>query len=128
MDLESLRVKGLEGDLDKLLLAGPTASRAARGGGSSNERRWFIRGPIPEVWVARAFTVSSRALVVGLVLWKLAGMRKGKTVRLSAAASRLWGLSRSTRSRALHDLEAAGLVRVQRLRGRMAVVTILPAK
>ena len=64
--------------------------------------------------------------MVGLCLWKLAGMTGRKTMRLTTTTTDFWGMSRFSKSRGLCELEEAGLVRVARSPGMMPVVTILP--
>ena len=87
----------------------------------------FIRGPLPLDWIARASNIPRRnALVVGLVLWHLAGLR-GERSRLVLCASRCqpFGLGRKAVERGLRDLEAAELIRVERASGRCARVDLL---
>ncbi len=86
----------------------------------------FLRGPIPWEWLARASELPGSALIVGLALWRLAGMVKSHTVTLTGGALEPLELSRQTRARALEALETAGLVAVSREQGRAAIVTIIP--
>lgn len=90
----------------------------------------FIRGPLPLGWFIRASQIPRRnALVVALVLWHLAGMAKAKS-RLVFCVARCtpFGLGRKSVARGLRDLEEAGLVCVERVRGRCARVDLLESK
>ncbi len=87
----------------------------------------FIRGPIPLDWLCRASAIPRRnAVLVGLVLFYLAGLGS-KRVGLVLCAERCkpLGLGRKAVQRGLADLEAARLVRVERVAGRCPRVDIL---
>ena len=89
----------------------------------------FIAGPVSELWLVRASKLSLRALAVSLCLWKQAGLKRRKHgVKLSAAALDFWDIGRATKSRALKELEEAGLIHVERELGKLSDVTILPAE
>jgi hypothetical protein len=85
----------------------------------------FLRGPIPWRWVQAAARLPGRALAVGCVLWHLIGLRKCHMVRLSPSKTRSLGLSPRVARRGLKALEEAGLVAVDRHRGRSPDVTVL---
>jgi hypothetical protein len=87
----------------------------------------FIWGPIPLEWLTSAASVSCSAVLVGLVIWHLAGLKKSREVRFQYARAAEFGLHRSTVYRALEQLAGAGLVTVDRGSGRCPVVTILDA-
>lgn len=86
----------------------------------------FIRGPIPFGWISRAALLPGSALTVGLCLWHLAGLR-GTRQQLALSTERLepLGVSRYAKDRALRSLLAAGLVTVERKRGRSPRVSIV---
>lgn len=87
----------------------------------------FIRGPIPLAWIRAASSIPRRnALVVGLVLWYLAGLRSER-VGLVLCVNRCepFGLGRKAVERGLRDLEAAGLIRVERSVGQCARVDLI---
>jgi hypothetical protein len=65
---------------------------------------------------------------VGTVIWYLAGLQKRHVVRLEYGKARDAGLDRHVVRRGLARLEEAGLVEVDRSRGRCPVVTILEAR
>ena len=89
----------------------------------------FVRGPIPLEWLIRATSIPRRnALVVGLVLFYLAGLNKDRTgLVLSVRRCKPFGLERKSVQRGLADLEKLGLIRVSRLTGRSPRVDILSA-
>lgn len=88
----------------------------------------FLLGPIPWDWLSVAAGLPGRALHVGIALWFLSGI-KGRvaTVALSNTVLCDLGVNRHAAYRGLAALEAAGLVSVERHRGRNSIVTILPA-
>lgn len=85
----------------------------------------FLKGPVPWAWIEKAASLSGSALAVGLALWRLAGAVKSKTVRLANSETETLGVGRSAKSRALIELEQAGLVSIERRSGCLAKVTIL---
>ena len=85
----------------------------------------FLKGPIPLDWLIIAATQSGRALHVGIVLWFLKGVKRSRTVELTRSKLALLGISRHAGYRGLTKLEEAGLVSVDRHRGRSPIVTIL---
>jgi hypothetical protein len=91
------------------------------------KRGKFIWGPVPWDWLTSAAKLSCTAVLVGLVLWHLAGLHKNRRFRFQYARAAELGLHRNCVYRALCSLERAGLVAVKRGRGRCPVVTILDA-
>jgi hypothetical protein len=87
----------------------------------------FLWGPVPWEWLTAAAAISCSAVLVGLVLWHLAGLRKSHTVRFEYGRAADFGLHRQTVYDALKRLSEAGLVQVDRGNGRCPVVTILDA-
>ena len=93
---------------------------------SSGRRDLFLKGPIPVSWLARAAKCGLPALVIGLELWLLSGLRKSKVVDLNLSRLRLAVVrARQSNQRGLRNLEEAGLVRVTRHPGRRSRVEIL---
>lgn len=86
--------------------------------------QWFIKGPIPGAWVREAVRHSVGARVA-YVLWYLAGVTKCATVIPTHADWDRFGISRYVGRRGIDSLEDAGLVRVDRHRGRCPIVTLL---
>ena len=89
----------------------------------------FLRGPVPIPWLARATALPGCALAVGLAVWFSAG-RSRKQTELSICNTLLgqFGVQRVAGYRGLRALEQAGLVTVERHRGRCPRVTILAPK
>jgi hypothetical protein len=85
----------------------------------------FLKGPVPWPWIEKAARLPGKSLVVGLALWRLAGAMKSRTVRLANSETEALGISRSAKSRALHELEHVGLVAVMRRNGCLPKVIIL---
>lgn len=65
------------------------------------------------------------AVRVGLALWYLAGCHKSREVTPTWHVWRQFGIPREVAHRGLERLELAGLVRVDRHRGRCPIVTLL---
>jgi hypothetical protein len=89
-----------------------------------NSKR-FLKGPIPWNWVIRASELPGKALVLGLCLWRLKGATRKDTVLLSNTELEPFGIDRAAKSRGLAALEKAGLIKLDRKRGRWANITLL---
>jgi len=85
----------------------------------------FLKGPIPWSWLSKGASLKGQALHVGIALWLLAGIKRSQSVALSNSVLRDLGVSRYSGYRALHALEGAGLISVDRHTGRNPLVTIL---
>ena len=85
----------------------------------------FIWGPISLDWLVRAANLSGKTFVVAIALQFLRGRSGFARVALHPKLIRRFGLSRQTAYRALRDLESAGLVSVNRQRGRAPRVMFL---
>jgi hypothetical protein len=88
----------------------------------------FLKGPIPWSWLSKGASLKGQALHVGIALWLLAGIKRSQSVRLSNSVLEDLGVSRFSGYRALHTLESAGLISVDRHAGRNPVVTILDVR
>jgi hypothetical protein len=88
----------------------------------------FLKGPIPWSWIAAAAALPSRALLVGLCLWRLVGAMRSDTITFGNSDLRQLGIDRATKSRALRVLEKAGLIKVTHHPGRFPKVTVLCAR
>jgi hypothetical protein len=106
------------------------------GGGVWSERKVELRSltkrrhrrfipPVPLAWFDRACVLPGKALAVGLVVWRLARVRRSNTVQLTQAVVAQHGLSRWEKYAALRALESAGLVVVQRRGRRSPLVTVI---
>jgi len=87
----------------------------------------FLRGPIPLAWLKAAQNAGGSALVVGLLLWYLQGMKKypDDLVVTRARAKETFGISKERLYWGLNNLESAGLIRSSRGVGRAIRVTII---
>lgn len=84
----------------------------------------FISGPLPLPWLGKAAKLPGKALAVGLGLWFLRGLIRESRLSFTPSTWNQFGLSRSAVYRGLEQLESAGLVTVERHRGRCPVVTL----
>ncbi len=88
----------------------------------------FVRGPVPVRWLASAAVLPGRALAVGMAVWFLVGIRQSrKALSVCSTLLERFGVSRKAGYRGLLALEQAGLVKVERHRGRCPRVTVLSA-
>ena len=85
----------------------------------------YVRGPIPVAWLCRAGQLRGAALLVGLALWYLCGLRKTNTFIVSNVMMESWGVRRDAKSRGLQKLAAAGLIKVERRGKRSPQVTLV---
>jgi len=84
----------------------------------------FLRGPVPLWWLGRAAVLPGKALAVGIALWYRKGVTDRDIVRPSWKLWEKFGIGRHAAYRALRNLEAAGLVAVERQVGKNPTVTI----
>jgi hypothetical protein len=101
---------------------------------AATEARWkqkqkrdtsrYLRGPIPLQWIGKASMLPGKALAVGLMVWFFHGLTGQLTVQLRPSIGEKFGLTRYAMWRGLHQLEVAGLVTVDRQRGRCPEVTL----
>jgi hypothetical protein len=115
-DVDALRAPGA--DLDALRRRPPGKPPRHRAGEK------FLKGPIPWPWLARAFGLPGKALHVALLLWREAGCRRSRTVRLCLNGGLPAGLNRQSARRGLRQLEGAGLVEVRHYPGKGLDVTL----
>ena len=87
----------------------------------------FLKGPISWLWLSQAARLSGKSLQVALQICYWRGIRRSDRFPLSVSSLEHLGVSRSSAYRALHALEEAGLIAVERHRGRRPIVTIRPA-
>ena len=72
----------------------------------------FIAGPIDVSWLCRASRLGVKALLVGLALWHIKGLRKADTFNVSNLMLQDWGIQPDAKRRALRKLKEAGLIKV----------------
>ena len=90
----------------------------------------FILGPLPVRWFRQAYTASKAAHAMALVLWFYKGLKEDKDefeLNLSQLKPQ-WAISRQTAGRGLRDLEACGLIKVQRKSGSKSKIKMLDSK
>jgi len=87
----------------------------------------FIAGPIDAAWVIQAAQLGVKALLLGMVLWHLKGLRKTNSFVVSNLTTKEWGIGSDAKRRALRKLEKAGLITVERQGKRSPRITLLPA-
>lgn len=85
----------------------------------------FLKGPIPWPWLRCAMALPGKALAVALLLWREAGIRNQRTVRINLSALAAVSLTRGTARRGLHSLASAKLVTVTHRPGQALEVTLL---
>ena len=85
----------------------------------------FLRGPIPLAWLGCAAALPGKSLNVGIALWWLHGMAKGKPFKLTQKALQTLNVERDAASAALVRLEQAGLIRVVRQPGQRPTVSMM---
>jgi len=85
----------------------------------------FLRGPIPLAWLGSAASLPGKALNVGMALWWLHGMAKGKPFKLTQKALQTLNVERDAASAALVRLEQAGLIQVERKPGQRPTVSMI---
>ena len=93
----------------------------------TKQARHFVRGPIPMPWLEAAARLPGRALAVGLLIWFRAGIAPNDPVGLTPNLLGRFGIERKAGYRAIEALRSAGLIEVDRHRGRCPRVTILKA-
>ncbi len=96
-------------------------------GSSAKKVDYFIKGPIPLNWLAKASALGGKGpLAVGLVVWFLAGLKKTRSeLKLTTKNLLRLGVNRKLAYRGVKKLEQAGLLRVTRKHGSSPVVSIL---
>jgi DNA-binding transcriptional ArsR family regulator len=99
--------------------------RTRLGRGASSARGEFIKGPIDVAWVRQAAQLGVTALLVGLALWYVKGLRRTDSFIISNLMVAEWGIQPDAKSRALRKLEKAGLVSIERRGKRSPLVSLV---
>jgi DNA-binding MarR family transcriptional regulator len=86
----------------------------------------FLKGPVPWNWIEKAARLPGKSLAVGLCIWRLMGATRSNTIKLSNRECEALGITRHAKSRALRQLEAAGLIAAEHHRGRFPRIKIVP--
>ena len=85
----------------------------------------FIMGPIDIAWVCQARQLGVTALLVGLALWYLKGLRRADAFIVSNLMVAEWGIKPDAKSPALRKLEKAGLISIERRGKRSPLVSLV---
>jgi hypothetical protein len=88
-------------------------------------RNKFIAGPVDVAWVCQASHLGVKALLVGLALWHIRGLRRADTFTVSNLMVQNWGIQPDAKRRALRALEKAGLIKIERRGKRSPQVTLV---
>lgn len=119
-------------DLDTLRIRHAQAPKEVRGSGrlpKVDRRDGYFGGNIPMRWFNRAACLPGKALALSVLIWHWATLEKRRaTIAVRPGDVRAAGISRNAMYHALTTLEHDGLVKVDRRRGRAAVVQILDVK
>lgn len=95
--------------------------------GHSPGGRFVQLGRVPQAWLETASILPGKALAVGISIWGLAFAVKKATVMVTPDNVKSFGVNASAKSRALTALADAGLIMVERRRGRFPIVTLVGA-
>lgn len=121
-DADSFDLDAVRGNVEALPIAAIAEStRPPRHKGKEP----FLAGPIPWRWILRAGGLPGCALLVGIVLWREAKMKRKRTVRFCLSHLGEFGKSPDSARRGLHALEAAKLVSVKYDPGKCLDVALL---
>jgi hypothetical protein len=85
---------------------------------------YFLRGPIPLVWLQRAAGLPGKAYVLCTILWWFYGMNPSKPIKVTTKSLKEFSISEDAYRDGLRRLEQAGLVTVTRPNGQRALVII----
>lgn len=85
----------------------------------------FLRGPVPWLWLCSAAALPGKSLEVAIAISHLAGLHRSSTFQMQPARLREMGVSPSSASRAIADLETARLISVERSAGAAPIVTVV---
>lgn len=86
---------------------------------------YFIKGPIPVSWIAKANRLGGSVGIVGLALWFYQGIHKGNSFAITRRFDEITGVSRQTRQTSLKKLHLAGLIDLNLKRGAYPVIRII---
>jgi hypothetical protein len=85
----------------------------------------FLKGPVLWNWIEKAAHLPGKSLAVGLCIWRLMGATRSNTIKLSNRECEALGITRYAKSRALKQLEAAGLIAAEHHRGRFPRIKVV---
>jgi len=85
----------------------------------------FVRGPVPYEWLRVALSVGGKAGNLSWAMWWLAGMERTNPIKLTRRVLSDFNISPRSARRLLIAFERAGLVEVDRKRGRGPIVALI---
>lgn len=95
-----------------------------KSGGFRTPTPHFIQ-TIPVELVASLYSLPKSAVFAWLACWFLHGCNRGKPFVLNQSTANRFGLNKLNRRRGLRALESAGLIRLHRKPGRLAVIEMV---
>jgi hypothetical protein len=84
----------------------------------------FIKGPLSVDWLSCAASLPGKSINVALALLWLSGMTQSGGIKMTRKTLERFHISRDAYLDALHRLESAALIEVQRLAGQTPIVKI----
>jgi hypothetical protein len=84
---------------------------------------WFVKF-VPWSWIERLSETPGKTWLVGLMLWRIAGVKRKRTIVFNVHHQK-YKLHPKTIHRALRRMEAIGLISVRRGKGKCPRVTLL---
>ena len=88
----------------------------------------FVRGPIPYEWLRLALNIGNKTGNLALAIWFLVGVKGSNPILLTPHVLKDFSISPRSARRILSQLETAGLIRMDRKRGRSPLITLLDLK
>lgn len=88
----------------------------------------FIKGPIPMPWLEQAAHLPGKTIHAALALWYVRSVTRREQFTVKRQTWERLNLTRQAYHRALRDLEAQGLITVERKPGRYPLVTLLDSQ
>ena len=85
----------------------------------------FIKGPIPLPWLETAACLPGKVLNTALAIWFVYGLTGQRTFVVKRKTWERLSLTRQAYNRALHALESAQLITVDRQTGRYPIITLI---
>lgn len=86
---------------------------------------YFLRGPIPLVWLQRAAGLPGKAYTLCTILWWFYGMNPTRPIKVTTKSLKEFSISEDAYRDGLRRLEQAGLVIVTRPKGQRALIEIV---
>ena len=90
-------------------------------------KRRFLKGPVPWTGLCAAARLPGQALAVFIAIYHRAALTGSATIHSAQEFLAELGISRDAKARALHALQEASLVAVDRVTGRSARIRLLAA-